>query len=268
MIYSIYISIPSQSSLGNLRWDADINVGSMPHNLGSSGKGETPMVDSAETKELTEQERKEQIEYHLSELRKLRATPRSDWHAGFEALLRIETHKYADCVHISTEEEIGEVPPRTDFVILVEDEQIEWEKEIFRIFRKINILEYKNPHDALNRRVIRKVCGYANLYIGVAEHENERPENQVTVSIFRAVKNAELFEEMEKDGTLVRDRIPGIYHVKGYTNLPFQIIITGELEGDGYAAYRALTDKADAADVERIIEDIGQEKDEDRKSVV
>ena len=71
-----------------------------------------------------------------------------------------------------------------------------------------------------------------------------------------------MFEEMEKKGTLVRDGTPGIYHVKGYTNLPFQIIITGELKGDEYAAYRALTDKVDEADVKRIIEGVGQEKDD------
>ena len=110
--------------------------------------------------------------------------------------------------------------------------------------------------------MLRKVCGYANLYIGIAEHEGERPAEQVTISIFRAVKNPELFEEMEKEGTLVKDGTPGIYHVKGYTNLPFQIIITGELKGDEYAAYRALTDKADEADVERIIKGVGQEKDD------
>ena len=213
-------------------------------------------------RKLTEQERKKKIEYHLAELKKLRATPRSDWHAGFEALLRIETHKYADLVHIRTEEEIGEVPPRTDFVILVEDEQVEWEKAIFKIFRGINILEYKNPHDSLNERVLRKVCGYANLYIGMAEHEDERSPEQVTISIFRAVKNTELFDEMEKKGALVRNEISGIYYVKGYTDLPFQIIITSELKGEEYAAYRALTDKADKADVERIIEGVGQEKDD------
>ena len=50
--------------------------------------------------------------------------------------------------------------------------------------------------------------------------------------------------------------------MKGYTDLPFQIIITGELKGDEYAAYRALTDKADEADVERIIAGVGQEKDD------
>ena len=201
-------------------------------------------IDATEQTTLTEQERKNKIEYYLGELKKLRSTPRSDWHAAFEALLRIEAHKYAGLVHIDTEEEIGEMPPRTDFVILIEDEQVQFEKSIFRIFRKINILEYKNPHDSLNERSIRKVCGYANLYIGVAEHEDDRPAGEITISIFRAVKNPELFEKMEKDGTLVKDRTHGIYHVKGLTDLPFQIIITSELEGDEYAAYRALYSRA------------------------
>ena len=49
------------------------------------------MEDKSLNKKLSEQERKELIRYHLAELKKLRATPRSDWHAGFEALLRIET---------------------------------------------------------------------------------------------------------------------------------------------------------------------------------
>ena len=96
----------------------------------------------------------------------------------------------------------------------------------------------------------------------MAEHEGERPESQVTISIFRAVKNPELFEKMEEAGTLVRDEVLGIYHVKGYTDPPFQIVITGELKGGEYAAYRALTDKADEVDVESVIEGAGQEKDD------
>ena len=210
---------------------------------------------------MTEQEKKQRIAELRAELKELEATPRSDWHAGFEALLRIETHKYGDRVHIRTEEEIGEVPPRADFVILTEDERVEFEKAIFKIFRRINILEYKNPHDSLNERVLRKVCGYANLYIGVAEHEGDRPAGEVTLSIFRAVKNPELFDKLERDGNLERSA-PGIYRVKGIIDLPFQIVITGELEGEEYAAYRALTDRAKAADVESIILDIGKEKED------
>ena len=147
---------------------------------------------------MTERERKQRIAELRAELMELETPQRSDWHAGFEALLRIETHKYGDKVHIRTEADIGVVPPRTDFVILVEDEKVAFDKAIFQIFRRINILEYNNPHDSLNERVLRKVCGYANLYIGVAEHEGDRPADEVTLSIFRAVKNPKLFAELER----------------------------------------------------------------------
>ena len=209
-----------------------------------------------------EKARKERIAELRKELKELEATPRSDWHAGFEAILRIETHKYENKLCIHVEEEIGVMPPRTDFVVLVENEKVEFEKEIFQIFRKINILEYKNPDDALNERVIRKVCGYANLYISAAEHEGERPAGEVTISIFRAVRNPELFKKMEADKTLVKSDTPGIYYVKGIVDLPFQIVITSELQGEEYAEYRALTDRAEETDVERIVKESGKEKDD------
>ncbi len=202
---------------------------------------------------MTERERKEKIAYHRAALKELQAVPRSDWHAGFEALLRIETYKYGDRVRLKTEEVLGEEPPRTDYVILIEDQETKFDKDIFKIFRKFNILEYKNPHDTLNERVIRKICGYANFFIGLAEHEGEVSSDQVTISIFRAVKNPRLFKAMEKSGSLIRDKIPGIYHVVGITDLPFQIIITSELEGNEYSAYRALTDTAKEADIENVL---------------
>ena len=92
--------------------------------------------------------------------------------------------------------------------------------------------------------VVRKGCGYANLYIGTAEHEGDIPSGQVTLSIFRAAKPEKLFREMAEKGQLKADAAKGIYHVEGITDLPFQIVITGELEGPEYAAFRALTDHA------------------------
>ncbi len=89
---------------------------------------------------MTEEERKEQIEYHLAALKELRATPRSDWHAGFEALLKIETFRYEDKVRIRVEEEIGVMPPRTDFIILVEDERVLSNYGIL-----LNLIVAKNP---------------------------------------------------------------------------------------------------------------------------
>ena len=145
---------------------------------------------------MTEQEKKQRIAELRTELKELEATPRSDWHAGFEAALRIETHKYGNLVHIRTEEEIGEVPPRADFVILTEDERVEFEKAIFKIFRRINILEYKNPHDLLNGPVIRKAIGYANFYISRTGNRG------VTITVFRAGRDRALFRRMMADGRL------------------------------------------------------------------
>ena len=163
---------------------------------------------------------------------------------------------------MKTEEVLGEEPPRADYVIVIKDEKIDFDKAIFKIFRKHNVTEYKNPHDALNERVIRKICGYANFYIGLAEHESDITSDQVTLSIFRAKKNAKLFKSMETAGTLVKTEVSGIYQVVGITDLPFQIVITSELEGEEYAAYRALTDKADETDIESVIEAGGKAKDD------
>ena len=208
---------------------------------------------------------KEQIIQEIQELQeKLKGLwaqlPRSDWHAAFEALLRIEIFPYGDLVQIHAEEEIGIMPPRMDFVILTEKEDIRFEKEIFRFFRRINVLEYKNPDDDLNERVIRKAVGYANLYISEAKHKGERPSDQVTISIFRSEQNGKLFKKMEEEGTLKKDAVPGIYHVIGLTDLPFQIVITSELKGEEYAAYRALKKKADNGDLRRVLDAMRQEK--------
>ena len=205
---------------------------------------------------MTEAEKTARIRELRAELKELQATPRSDWHSGFEALLRIEMYQYGNRVQIKSEQLLGENPPRADYLILVEEPGLRMDKAVFRIFRGQNIIEFKNPHDELNERVIRKICGYANFYIGIAEHEGDVPANEVTLSIFRAARPEKLFRKLLADGNLAADvEYKGIYYVKGLTDLPFQIVITSELEGTEYAAYRALTDSAGKLDVEQVILD-------------
>ena len=211
---------------------------------------------------LTETERKERITQLWEELKSLLATPRSDWHAAFEAVLRIDLHRYGNRVSLKREQVLGTMPPRVDYLVVTEDEDVVFDKEIFPVFRKHNVIEYKNPNDSLNERTLRKICGYANFYIGVAEHEGDVPADQVAISIFRAKPNKELFRKLEKAGYLMRSRTQGIYQVIGLTDLPFQIVITDELSGEGYAAYRALNENAKRKDIEYIIENGEQETDE------
>ena len=117
---------------------------------------------------MTPEKKKERIAQLRAELKELQAVPRSDWHAGFEALLRIDMHRYGSRVRIETEKILGEEPPRADYLVVKGEAGLEMEDEIFRVFRMHNIIEYKNPHDTLNERTLRKACGYANFYIAAA----------------------------------------------------------------------------------------------------
>ena len=190
-------------------------------------------------------------------------TPRSDWHAAFVTLVRTEAHKLKDHVQILTEQQLGEQPPRVDLIVLIDEIGNFSDKAIFRIFRKHNICEYKNPSDEINYRVIRKVSGYANFYISTSDKEDEDDilSEEVTVSIFRATKPVKLFRKMMAKGQLKQDSTKGIYHVEGIIDLPFQIVITRELEGPEYAAYRALTNNARREDVEQVILESRNSKD-------
>lgn len=213
---------------------------------------------------MTEQERKKRIKILRAELKDLLSMPRSDWHEAIEAFLRLLILDYKG-VTMNTEVEIGTEPPRTDFIILAKDENVVFKESIFKIFRKINIIEYKSPEDSLNRRVIYKICGYAYMLIGTAAHEVDIPDDQVTISIFRATKNPRLFSSLEKEGRLIKTDVPGIYHVTGFTGLPVQIVITSELEGAEYAACRALTTNASEADVQLVIDSAVSNNDEPKK---
>ena len=213
---------------------------------------------------MTEPEKKRRIEELRRELKELEAVPRSDWHKAFEAFLNLRIAKY-DGVRIDKEVEIGVNPPRADFIILTSDGKVDFEESIFRIFRKVNIIEYKSHEDSLNEAVIYKTCGYAATYIGTAAHERGISRDQVTVTIFRAVKNARLFSSWEKAGRLVKTGIPGIYQVLGFFDLPFQIVITGELEGAEYAACRVIAAKVREADIQQVVNSSNRVADEGLK---
>jgi ligand-binding sensor protein len=203
---------------------------------------------------MTESQRKKRIAELRAELKMLEAVPRSDWHKAFEAYLTILISKY-EGVKLDSEVEIGIDPPRADYIILVNDEGTEFKESIFKLFRKVNIIEYKRQDDALNEAVIYKACSYAGMYIAANAHGGIQ-KDQLTISIFRAVKNPMLFSALEKSGNLVRTDTPGIYRVSilsGVFDIPFQIVITGELEGNEYAACRVLAAKAEEADMRQVI---------------
>ena len=148
---------------------------------------------------------------------------------------------------------LGEDAPRIDFIVVSGDVLPKDVKEIFRIFRPKNLIEFKGPGDKITRKTLRKAAGYVNFYIANAKPEEDVRADNVTLSIFASEGNDKLFSELEAEGTLERTANPNIYMVKGLTDIPFQIVISGEMEGEEYAAYRVLKNKADEKDVEYLL---------------
>ena len=201
---------------------------------------------------MTDQEKSKRIEELRDELRKLEAVPRNDWHKAFEAFLNIRISRY-EGVELDKEVEVGVDPPRIDFIILVNDGTAVFEESIFKLFRKVNIIEYKSQDDSLNEDVLYKACGYAGMYISTTAHKTGVSRDDVTISVFRTVKNKRLFSDLEKAGRLTKTDTPGIYHVSVFWDIPFQIIITSELEGPEYAACRVIAAEVQEADVQQVV---------------
>ena len=94
-----------------------------------------------EVLQLSDEERK--IDECLELLKMLTATPQSDWHAGFEALLRLDARNaIGGTPRIETEHRLGAAPPRVDCLVWLQEEGTYLPKEIYRIFRKFNIIVY------------------------------------------------------------------------------------------------------------------------------
>jgi hypothetical protein len=87
------------------------------------------------------------------------------------------------------------------------------EKNIARIFRGINLLEYKSPDDYFSVHDFYKVLSYAFLYAAL----NKTSIDDLTLSIVETRHPRELFKYVEETGHgAIAETAPGIYRITGY----------------------------------------------------
>lgn len=148
--------------------------------------------------------------------------------------------KYREALHIEREYPLTKEPPRMDFLVIKKEKDTVIDNAVGKIFRKHNVIEYKNPNDSLNSDVVWKVIGYAGLYKGLAEHVNEVPAEELTISIFRNRCPRELFKEWKRKGIEISHPYGGVYYVEGVVSLPLQIIVANELEEEEFLSLKML----------------------------
>jgi hypothetical protein len=140
--------------------------------------------------------------------------------------------------------------------------------DVYAGFRKYNVLDYRSPVETFDMSAIDDAIDYANRLIEHGMQGEPVGADEVTVSVFRAYQNArviEVFEELRSRDALVEGDAPGIYRLSpAVSNLPVQIVIMGELEGEDNLFWRALSDKANKSDMEQAIRRVYMLEDEQR----
>ena len=81
------------------------------------------------------------------------------WHPAFDAALQIELGEEAKYLTFEPEHLLSKKPMQID-VLVKNEKKVKIRKNIGRIFRQHNIIEYKSPEDHLNIDDFYKVYGY------------------------------------------------------------------------------------------------------------
>ena len=95
-----------------------------------------------------------------------------EWHPAFTASLQIEFEDEADKIIFESEHLLSKKPMQIDELVIKVHDNEKIQKNIGRIFRKHNIVEYKSPEDYLTINDFYKVYGYCcfisrilNMYV-------------------------------------------------------------------------------------------------------
>jgi hypothetical protein len=136
-------------------------------------------------------------------------------HPAFAQAIRLELERYRDCLEFREEYQLAAEPLRVDMVIIRKAPGVVIEKNIGRIFKRVNIMEYKSPGDSVSFSDFHKVLGYTALYAAL----NKEDAREMTATIICTRHPRELLKRLAGDGFTVTEESPGIHVVRGYGTL-------------------------------------------------
>ena len=181
------------------------------------------------------------------------------WHPGFYGAAELEFLSNKGDLEFQREYNLSKEPVRMDLLIIKKLSDVRIENELGHIFKKFNVVEYKNPDDALTIDDYYKTVGYACLYKGLGESVDQIPADELTISIFRESCPREMFKKKKKMGLEIEERYPGIYYISGKQALfDTQIVVTKQLEKETHRTLRVLSKHVQEEDVRAFVEKAGK----------
>ena len=185
------------------------------------------------------------------------------WHPAFYAGLQIELQEDSDNLIFENEHQLGTKPKQIDALIIKKQKDIPIKKNIGKIFRGHNIVEYKSPTDYLCIDDYYKGYAYAMFYKSDTQKVDEIQISDITLT-FVSTKYPQKFVEHLKTQWNYRfeQKYPGIYYIQKESDiLPIQLIVTSELKWEDNLWLRSLTNKLeDRTQIKKIVNEYHRNK--------
>lgn len=105
-------------------------------------------------------------------------------------------------------------PKQIDVLIIKKESEKPVKKNIGRLFRKYNIIEYKSPEDYLSLDDFYKIIGYACFYKADAAITNSIEIEELTVTYVCHRYPRKLMKHLIHSGYQIKQAGAGIYYTK------------------------------------------------------
>jgi hypothetical protein len=185
------------------------------------------------------------------------------WHSAHHEALQLELYEYEDALEYKIEHELNKEALRMDTLIIKKIKDVKIEKNIGKIFRNHNIVEYKSEKDNFSYWDYQKILGYLFLYSAF-----ERvPISEITISISLTIFPRELIKTLENERGFELQKLGnGIYRIDGDV-VPIQILESKNLSEKDNLFLRNLRSNLSSKDMLKTLQAYNERKTLDSKNV-
>ena len=182
------------------------------------------------------------------------------WHPAFYSGLQIDLQDEADKLTFENEHALSNKPMLIDVLIIKKNTKEPIRKNIGKIFRGHNIIEYKSPEDYLSIDDYYKVHAYAFFYKSDGATINAISIREVTITFVSHGYPKSMVQKLVNTlGYKIQKQEDGIYYITGDV-VPIQLIVTSKLSEKNNLWLKNLTNKLKAKEIPSLIEDYEKHK--------
>lgn len=171
------------------------------------------------------------------------------WHPAFFAAVQVELDMEEENLSFINEYQLGTKPRAADVLIIKKKAEQQITKNIGRIFRKYNIVEYKSPSDYLSVDDFYKGLAYVCLYKTDTKRVNTVDIEEITLTFAVSHYPREVLKYFNsKKQYTVKKAEAGIYYVEG-SLIPIQIIVLNRLSAEQNLWLKVLSNQLRETDI-------------------